>query len=160
MITFYRSSFLFCFHVPASQFRFHGPSLPTTTLHTLALSSSITFACQNPNLLKHISAPKLLMAARKMMQRTYVVTGGIQLMITSTCWNNFPGPRWNRFCLGCTSANWNFLDNFCFLVNPPPDQKHSLFSQPIPRHQGDSGPSHPRVDNMGSANQIFHLSLP
>lgn len=81
--TFYYSSFLFCFHIPVSQIRFHGPSLPGNRPQpTCPSDEDITFTCQNSNLFEHMPASKLLNDARKMTLRTSAVTGGILIIIT------------------------------------------------------------------------------
>ena len=48
---------------------------------------------------------------------------------------------------GDTSANQN-LDNFCVLVNALLDQKHSIFSHPIPKCRVNSGPSHSKQGRL------------
>lgn len=58
-------------------------------------------------------------------------------------------------------ANWH-LDNFPVLINPVLDQKHSISSQLIPKHQANTGPFYPKESWLcgPSKSDIFYFCLP
>ena len=73
------------------------------------------------------------------------------------CWNTFPGSRWSYYYPGAMSTNQN-LDNSHVPIDVPLDQKDSMSSQPIPKHQANSGLLTPNKADYGpSQSGVFYF---